>query len=78
MLLSVIYEIKKDGELYEDKKWYKTIKKTIETKASSKTIAGLDFSGEIDDPLLVAQSLTNGLTISSFNKLEEILTMGDN
>lgn len=78
VLLSVIYEIKKDGELYEDKKWYKTIKKTIETKASSKTIAGLDFSGEIDDPLLVAQSLTNGLTISSFNKLEEILTMGDN
>ena len=78
VLLSVIYDIKKDKELYDDKKWYKTIKKTIEAKIKSKTIEGIDFSGEIDDPLLVAQSLTNGLTISSFNKLEEILTGGDN
>ncbi len=77
VLLSVIYEIKKDAELYEDKKWYKTIKKTIETKVKSKTMNGVDFTGEIEDPLLVAQSLTNGLTISSFDKLEEILIEGE-
>lgn len=80
VLVSVLFEIKEmnsndDDEEFIDKKWYKTIMKTIESKKKENAITGLDNSGNIDNPLLVAQSLTNGLTISSFIKLKEILEM---
>ena len=81
VLVSVLFEIKEmnsNGEEDEeiiDKKWYKTIIKTIEFKKKNNVISGLDNSGNIENPLLVAQSLTNGLTSSSFMKLKEILEM---
>lgn len=77
VLVSILFEIKElnDSEYYVEKKWYKTIMKTIETKKQNNAIVGLDNSGNIDNPILVAQSLTNGLTNSSFVKLKEILEM---
>lgn len=78
VLVSVLYDIKEmnsneEDEEFIDKKWYKTIMKTIEIKKKENAITGLDSSGDIENPILVAQSLTNGLTMSSFIKLEEIL-----
>lgn len=34
---------------------------------------GLDINGDIDDPYLVAQCLTNGLLLSSFDRLDNML-----
>ena len=34
---------------------------------------GLDINGEIEDPYIVAQCLTNGLLLSSCDRLNEIL-----
>lgn len=77
ILVSVLFDIKslEDDEYYTEKKWYKTIMKTIEVKKKNNCMAGLDNSGKIDNPILVAQSLTNGLTTSSFMKLKDILEM---
>lgn len=81
VLVSVLFEIKEmnfnveDDEAFFEKKWYKTIMKTIELKKKSNAMSGLDNFGNIDNPLLVAQSLTNGLTLSSFMKLKNILEM---
>lgn len=81
VLVSVLFEIKEmnltgeEDEEITEKKWYKTIIRTIETKKKNNAVFGLDNFGSIENPLLVAQSLTNGLTTSSFIKLKEILEM---
>ena len=75
VLVSVLFDIMTASEdEYLERKWYITIMKTIESKKKNNGIVqGLDNVGNIENPLLVAQSLTNGLTLSSFIKLKNIL-----
>lgn len=77
VLVSVLFDMKEidevDDEFLKSKKWYITIIKTIEIKKQNNCIQGLDSTGKIENPILVAQSLTNGLTLSSFIKLKDIL-----
>ena len=76
VLVSVLYDIRNfsdDEDYYENKKWYKTIKKTIESKSKNNLMNGLDSLGNIENPILVAQCLTSGLTMTSFMNLKDLL-----
>ena len=76
VLVSVLYDIRNfsdDEDYYENKKWYKTIKKTIESKSKNNLMNGLDSLGNIENPILVAQCLTSGLTMTYFMNLKYLL-----
>ena len=47
--------------------------KTIELKKKNNMIKGIDSFGNIENPIAVAQSLTNGLTYNSFVQLKDII-----
>ena len=73
VLVSVLYDMKENEDFWEDKKWFKTIMKTIEVKNSNKSISGLSIDGKIENPLDIAQSLTNGLLSTALDDIENII-----
>ena len=78
VLVEVLEEMKTSfDELDENCNWYKTIKKTIDYKRNQGLMKGLDINGDIEDPYLVAQCLTNGLLLSSCDRLNDILMNPD-
>lgn len=73
VLTSVLYDVKENEDLFEDKKWFKTIMKTIDIKRQKGIMNGLGIDGKIDNPLEVAQSLTNGLLSAALDDIEKII-----
>ena len=74
ILVEALEEMKRASDDFDDtNSWCKTIKKTIEVKHKEGLMKGLDINGDIDDPYLVAQCLTNGLLLSSCDRLSDIL-----
>lgn len=61
VLLSVLYEMKDHKENYVDKKWYKTICKTVEQKLDQGIAFGFQSNGDVKDPIIAMQTLTKGL-----------------
>ena len=75
VLVEVLEQMKNNIDEFDESynKWYTTIKKNIDSKRKGGKIKGLDINGDIDDPYLVAQSLTSGLLYTSCERLGNMI-----